>query len=194
MSSYRKLILFSLLLLIIGGGLAIWNADRKMKQEAAIRKEQAAKQNSPSMVGKNASFIVTEGKVKKWKLDAATAIYSENNSQADLSQVKGEFYDVTGKPVLKFSAPKGTYTTKNNAVTLSGGVIAESTQQVGQGGKGGKLIAPKMVWSAKSDQVTASGGVELTFPQGKSTAQTCRFTLDFSNISLEGGVTSALSP
>ncbi len=193
MTSYRKLVFLVLALLVIGGGLAIWNAEKKLTQEAEYRKQQAASKNTPTMTGKNASFTVTEGKVKKWKLDASTAIYSEDNAQADLTDVKGEFYDKTGKPVLFFSAPKGKYTTKNNWVVLSGGVIAKSTQSKDQGGKGGELKAPDMTWNAKSDQVTATGGAELTFPEGKSTAQTCRFSLDFSNISLEGGVTSSIT-
>lgn len=195
MTPYRKLILFVLIFLLIGGGLAVWNADQKLKQQEALRKQQEeAAQSRANMTGKNASFTVTEGKVKKWKIDAATAVYSEDNAQADLTDVRGEFYDKDGKPVLQFSAPKGKYLTKNNTVTLTGNVIAKSSQQVGQGGKGGELKAPAMSWNAKSDQVTATGGVELNFPEGKSTAQTCRFSLDFSNISLEGGVTSSISP
>lgn len=195
MTPYRKLIIVVLIFLVVGGGLAVWNADQKLKQQEAFRKQQeTAAKDRANMTGKNASFTVTEGQVKKWKLDAATAVYSEDNAQADLSEVRGEFYDKDGKPVLEFSAPKGQYLTKNNTVTLSGNVVAKSTQQVGQGGKGGELKAPTMNWNAKSDQVTATGGVELTFPEGKSTARTCRFTLDFSNITLEGGVSSSINP
>jgi LPS export ABC transporter protein LptC len=144
------------------------------------------------MTGQNVSFIVTEGTIKKWKLTAAHAIYNDNRTAADLTDVKGEFYDKDGKPVLQFAAPKGHYTNQDNAVTLTGGVVAKSTQENLQGGKGGNLIAPQMVWSAKTNNVTASGGIELTFPEGKSTAQTCRFSLDFSKITLEGGVSSSI--
>lgn len=193
MTSYRKLILFVLIFLLVGGGLAVWNADQKMKREEEQRRRDAVAQNSPSMTGKNASFTVTEGKVKKWKLEAKTATYSEDKAQADLTVVRGEFYDKTGKPILEFTAPKGKYLTKNNTVSLSGGVVAKSIEGEGQEGKAGQLQAPTMTWNAKSDLVHATGGVKLDFPQGKSTAQTCKFTLDFSNISLEGGVTSAIS-
>lgn len=197
MTSYRKLILFVLIFLLVGGGLAVWNADQKLKREEEQRRRDAVAQTSPSMTGKNASFTVTEGKVKKWKLEAKTATYSEDNAQADLTVVRGEFYDKTGKPILEFTAPKGKYLTKNNTVTLSGGVVAKSIEKEGtegsKGGKAGELKAPTMTWNTKSDLVHATGGVELNFPQGKSTAQTCKFTLDFSNISLEGGVNSAIS-
>ncbi len=199
MNSYRKLVIFVLAALILGGGWAIWNADQKLKQEESLRHQQQASQNKEdSMTGENVSFTVTEGRVKKWKLEAAKAIYSENRAQATLTEVKGEFYDAQGKPVLRFAAPKGLYLTKNNTVTLSGGVIANSAQKQengeGSGGKGGQMKAPTMTWSGKSDWITANGGAELVFPEGKSTAQTCRFTLDFSNIQLEGGVNSSLSP
>lgn len=192
MSSYRNLVIIVMLLLLVGGGLAIWNADRKLSDTPDATKTPKAEDEGPSMVGKNVSFTVTEGEIKKWKLLATKAIYNETNTEANLTEVKGEFYDKDGKPVLHFTAPTGHYTNQNNAVTLTGGVIAKSTQQVGQGGKGGELKAPKMVWDAKTNHVTASGGIELTFPQGKSTAQVCRFTLDFSNISLEGGVNSSI--
>jgi LPS export ABC transporter protein LptC len=192
MSSYRNLVIIVLLLLLVGGGLAIWNADRKLSHTPEASQTQQSEDDTPSMVGKNATFTVTEGETKKWKLTAAKATYNETSTEADLAEVTGEFYNKDGKPVLQFTAPKGHYTNKNNAVTLTGGVVAKSTQQVGQGGKGGELKAPKMIWDAKTNHVTASGGIELTFPQGKSTAQVCRFTLDFSNISLEGGVNSSI--
>lgn len=194
MTAYRKLVVLVLALLLLGGSWAIWNADQKLKREEAWRRQQATVKTTDSMTGQNVSFIVTEGKVKKWKLEATQAVYSENKAQATLTEVKGEFYNAAGKPILHFTAPKGVYTSKTNTVTLSGGVVAQSAQSTEEGGQGGLLKAPTMHWSSQSDWVTANGGAELSFPQGKSTAQTCRFTLDFSNISLEGGVSSSLSP
>lgn len=190
MFSSRNLTLIVLLFLMLAGGLAIWNAERKApKVQAPVEQSE---DNQSTMVGRNASFIVTEGEVKKWRLIAHKAVYNESRSEAQLSEVKGEFYDKQGKPVLSFTAPKGHYTNQNNAVELSGGVLAQSTQQLGQGGKGGTLKAPTMVWSAKTDQVVASGGVALTFPEGSSTAQTCKFTLDFSHMVLQGNVASTI--
>jgi len=191
MQAYRNLVMIALLLLLFGGGWAIWNAGQKIGPAPETTKP--AQSEDSTMVGHNVSFTVTEGAIKKWKLEAGKAIYNKTHTTAQLSDVKGEFYDAKGEPVLQFTAPEGQYVNKNNAVTLSGGVVAKSTQQVGQGGKGGQLLAPTMTWNAKTNRVTASGGVELTFPEGKSTAQVCRFTLDFSNIALEGGVSSSIS-
>jgi LPS export ABC transporter protein LptC len=192
MSSYRNLVIIVLLLLVVGGGLAIWNADRKLSHTPNPSQSAAQQNQGPAMTGQNVSFVVTEGEIKKWKLQASHAIYNEARTEADLTDVKGEFYDKDGKPVLQFTAPKGHYTNKDNAVTLTGGVVAKSTQKNLQGGQGGDLTAPQMVWSAKTDNVVASGGIELTFPNGKSTAQTCRFSLDFSKITLEGGASSSI--
>ena len=190
MQSYRNLVIIALLLLLFGGGLAIWNAGQKV---APPETRPTKNTEDSSMIGKNVSFTVTEGAIKKWKIEAVKAIYNKTHTTAQLTDVKGEFYDAQGKPVLQFTAPAGEYLNKNNTVTLTGGVVAKSSQQVGQGGKGGQMVAPTMTWNAKTNGVTASGGVELTFPEGKSTAQVCRFTLDFSNIVLEGGVASSIS-
>lgn len=185
MNKQRILVTLALALLLIGGGLAIWNAGDHSPEPA----EPTRTEDPSQVVGQNVSFTVTEGAVKKWKLEAAKAVYSEDRTEAKLSEVKGEFYDQSGAAVLHFTAPKGEYTNKNNAVVLTGGVVAQSTDK-----DGGELRAPTMAWSAKTNKVVASGGIALTFPQGKSTAQTCRFNLDFSNLALEGGVTSVISP
>ncbi len=210
MQNYRNLLLIALLLLIFGGGWAIWNAEQKVAPPADT--SSSTTQSDATMIGQNVSFTVTEGAVKKWKLEAEKAVYNKTRTSAQLSNVKGEFYNEKGEPVLQFTAPEGQYTNKNNEVLLSGGVVAHSAHGVIQntqdtssgpeqlesgttanGNPGGQLTAPSMRWGAKTKGVTATGGVELTFPEGKSTAQTCHFTLDFSKITLEGGVASSIT-
>jgi LPS export ABC transporter protein LptC len=186
MTKYRALVVIAFVLLLVGGGLAIWNAERKAPAPEPTSQQDAA--SAPEVVGQNVSFIVTEGEVKKWKLDAVQAVYSEDRTEAKLRDIKGEFYSADGKPVLQFTAPQGEYVNKNNAVVLTGGVVAKATSE-----EGGELHAPKMVWNAKTDRVVASGGIEMRFPQGTSTAETCRFTLDFSQLALEGRVTSLIT-
>lgn len=185
--SYRNLVIAALLLLVVGGGLAIWNAGKAPQQKEAAPVEATG--SDSEVVGKNVSFIITEGEVKKWKLDAVKAVYNENQTTAHLNDVKGTFFNKEGKPVLNFTAPEGEYASKNNQVVLKGGVIAKATQQDGNN----ELHAPQMSWDAKAKEVVATGGIELLHDKGKSIAQTCRFDLDFSHISLEGGVTSTVT-
>lgn len=193
MSSYRNLVMIVLALLLVGGGLAIWNASKDKTEQTQVTTTQTPDDGSGA-TGKNASFTITEGELKKWKMEAENAAYSDTQGEsgrsitAQLTNVKGEFYDKNGKVILNFSAPKGSYASKGHEVSLEGGVVAKSTDK-----DGGELRAPKMSWNIKSTQVLAVGGVQMIFPMGKSTARTCRFTLDFSNISLEGGVTSEIT-
>jgi LPS export ABC transporter protein LptC len=145
------------------------------------------------MIGRQASFVVTEGELKKWKLSADRAVYNEAQTDAVLTGVQGEFYNRAGEAILRFTAPSGNYVNRNNAVELTGGVIAQSVGEA-KGGVKGRLEAPRMVWNAKTDWVTADGGILLSFPEGKSVAQRCRFNLDFSKIALHGNVASTISP
>ena len=185
MSSHRNLVAVVLILILAGIGLAIWNANQQAESEK--KESAAAVSQGPEMVGKNVTFIVTEGEVKKWKLDSIKAVYNETRTEAKLQDVKGEFFDKDGKSVLHFTAPQGEYVSQDNKVHLFGGVVATSTQD-----NGGEMKAPEMFWDAKSKDVFAKGGVELTHSQGTSTAQTCRFDLDFSHISFQGNASSAV--
>lgn len=189
MRSYRNLVIIVLALLLVGGGLAIWNANREIPDRESPFESPVPQGQDPEVIGRNVSFIVTEGEIKKWKIEAVQAIYNDTRTEARLSDVHGEFYDQDGKPVLQFTAPTGEYTNRNNAVVLTGGVVAKSTKK-----DGGELRAPRMVWDAKSTEVVASGGAEMIFAMGTSKAQVCRFTLDFSKVFLEGGVTSVIQP
>jgi LPS export ABC transporter protein LptC len=206
MTSSRSFVIITLALLLVGGGLAIWNAERKATPPPPPK---AAQTDQSKMVGQDVTFIVTEGELKKWKLEAKKAVYNESHTDAQLTDVRGEFYSKDGKPVLVFTAPTGNYVNENHAVTLTGGVVARTVGAVkqtaspmpltpskdGSGGvlSKGELLAPKMVWDAKTDWVNASGGVNLNFEQGKSSANACRFNLDFSQVYLRGNVRSALS-
>lgn len=193
MSSYRFWIIGLLALLLVGGGLAIWNADRKSGRQETSAQKEAASGTGSRMIGRHASFIVTEGELKKWKLSANKAVYNETQTDAVLTDVQGEFYNRDGDAILRFTAPSGNYVNRNNAVELTGGVIVQSVGEA-KGGVKGRLEAPHMVWNAKTDWVTADGGILLSFPEGKSVAQSCRFSLDFSKIALRGNVASTISP
>jgi LPS export ABC transporter protein LptC len=210
----RTIMMITLLLLLLGGGLAIWNAGRNTERPKAVNVKQSLKNDE--MIAHNVSFVVTEGQVKKWKIVAETAHYNQSRTDADLTVVKGEFYDKEGKPVMQFSAPKGIYRSMEKAVTLTGGVTARTLKKGNASAPsaplipmnttstkpaadesvgildGGEIRSPKMVWDAKSSWVNATGGVKLTFAKGTTTATACRFNLDFSQLFLKGDVASAL--
>ena len=181
----KNILILVLTLLLIGGGLAMWNATR---QTSDIEITEAAT-TDPTIVGQNVEFTVTEGEVKRWTMKAVQATYNDAHSEADLIGVTGQFFDADGKPIMTFTAPKGHYANQDNAVKLEGGVAVKSTDA-----KTGSISAPTMIWSAKNNEVLAEGGVEMDYPSlGVSKAGSARFTLDFSKISLEGGVSSEIA-
>jgi LPS export ABC transporter protein LptC len=171
----RTLMIVTLLLLVVGGGLAIWNAEKNAKPVVPVSTKNSLQDDE--MIAHDVSFVVTEGQLKKWKITAEIAHYNENRTDADLTKVSGEFYDKLGKPVMHFTAPKGIYRSFNHAVTLTGGVIAKTLKNAPmapplgapapapakEGGvmDGGEIASPKMVWDAKSDWVNATGESDL---------------------------------
>ncbi len=197
MSSYRNWVFGALAVLLVGGGLAIWNAEKNASRLPSVP-EKPLKQpgEAGQMVGRGVSFIVTEGELKKWKLTAARAVYNPEHTDAVLSDVKGEFYNAKGEPVMAFTSKDGNYVNKDHAVVLTGNVIAKSIDGANQNANSrkGELKAPRMLWDSKTDWINATGGVTMIFPQGKSVAQSCRFNLDFSQIALHGGVASTIEP
>ncbi len=185
---YKKWLLILLALFLVGGIVAIFSAQKDMDKDARSMNEAEWEQTGPKATGQNVSFVITEGERKKWHLVAEEAQYFEDQSGAKLKNVKGEFFDKNGNPVLTFTAPAGRYVNKENQVQLNGGVVAQSKDEDNRV----NLQAPNMAWSARNDEVVASGGVELEHQFGASQAERCRFNLDLSNISLEGNVTSEM--
>lgn len=193
-----KRVFVSLLILLLGAVVvAMIAASLQTRKMEKVEPVVAEKDN---ITAKNVSFKVTEGSHKKWAIDAKEAIYFTDNSGATLKNVEGEFYNTEGKAVMRFTAPQGVYYTKDQKVTLTGGVKAFTLEEAGESkapqgmGKNVKLLAPKMGWSARSNQVLAEGGVTMTHGEGgKSQSDRCRFTLDLSTISLDGHVRSAMS-
>lgn len=143
-----------------------------------------------NITGKKVSFTVTEGAQKKYTIDAAQGTYFDDGTGARLITVTGTFFDEAGKPTMNFKAPKGEYRTKDQAVKLQGPVMLDSVKSDAQADANGMhMEANHVSWSTKSKIVTATGGVTMQQSKaGLSKAQTCRFGLDMSNISLEGGV------
>ncbi len=182
----KPILLIVLAVLTLGGALALWNGHQRVEPEEPL----PGAGHGPTVTGQKVSFIVTEEEVKKWRLEAASAIYNETHTEATLKDIHGMFFDKTGKVVLTFSAPAGFFSNQDKLVKLHGGVEVKAT-----GDPGGVMHAPEMTWSEKQKDVLATGGVEMIYPDlGVSRAERARFSLDFSFISLEGGVLSEITP
>jgi LPS export ABC transporter protein LptC len=132
---------------------------------------------------------VTQAGTKKWRIFSEEAVYFQDNSGATLKGVRGQVFGENAQPVADFASPTGEYHQQDNQVVLNGGVLAHSADAVGV-----TLKAPTIAWSTKSDHAQAMGGVFVDRKGfGTSQAKQASFTLDFSNLSLEGQAKSELS-
>lgn len=205
---YKKLIIgaFAFVILLIAGAITVSLFEVERDERTAAEYKADAKNDN--VTGENVQFIVTEGDLKKWTVKAEKAKYYPNNTGALLDGISGQFFNKQGKPVMAFAAPHGEYSKEDNKIVLTGGVVAQTVMNAAQqpgdvaekmaaadtGNQDAvKLKAPKMSWSSRSDEVLAEGGVVVTHSLfGHSSAEKCRFSLNLSNIALEGRVASEI--
>ncbi|MBK8189756.1 MAG: LPS export ABC transporter periplasmic protein LptC [Vampirovibrionales bacterium] len=186
--SRPKLWIYGLLALIVAGGAAsLWVARVQVKQaNQSIQKTTAASQSE--IIGENVTFTITEADRKKWDLLVQRARYFKDRSGAKLQGVSGTFYDAQGKPVARFQSPAGETLNAGKRVRLTGGVQVKSIDQADN-----TLISDTLTWPASDGAVEAQGRVRVTMAGGTtSTAQRCHFSLDFSRMTLQGDVRSAV--
>ncbi len=186
----QKVLIFLALGLIIAAGVASLIIAGKIidGETAGSRGIEADFPITDEVIGNNVTITITEADHKKWELRVKKAIYFKDRSGAQLEGVTGDFFDDAGQPVATFEAPMGEYFDEDKKVTLTQGVVVESTSE-----DGGRLSAPSMTWSARSDEITASGGVEMNMGgYAKAHAERCQFALDFSRVSLFGRARSEI--
>jgi len=185
----QRLFLYGfLVLIIVGGGFSLWKAQQEMQHPVKTEATAMPLASEEGMVGENVTFTVTEADHKKWELRVKKAVYYGDRSGATLTDVSGEFFTPNGEIVARFQAPKGDYKDETKAVVLTNGVSVTTVD-----GSGSGIMAPKVVWSSKSDKVVADGGVRVQLGRHATIrASRCEFNLDFSKVSLLGGVHSAV--
>lgn len=183
----KTFLLVVLCAILVAIGAAIYSAHEQTSKLKHTLKQSAAQQNQEAL-GENVTFTVTEDQHKKWTLKVKKAHYFKDQSGANLETVWGEFYDEKGNPVATFNAPRGKFLNTNKSVILQGGVLAQATDK-----DRGSLTADEMTWTSQAKQVDATGHIKLYMGDKlQATAKICRFTLDFSNISLIGQAASTM--
>lgn len=189
MNKQKILIYLILGLIVIAGGISLFLAQSYLKGlESDTQEVTSDLSESDEVIGNNVTITITEADHKKWELRVQKATYFQDQSGARLEGVTGDFFNDVGQPIATFQAPIGEYLNDEKKVTLSEGVVVESTTE-----DGGRLSAPSMTWSARSDQITAAGGVEMDMGgYAKARAERCQFALDFSKVSLIGRARSEI--
>lgn len=185
----QKILLILAFCVIIGGGAAAIFYAREQTQDAPIVEQTPLEQNAgdPKVVGENVSFTITEADHKRWEILAQKAYYYPDRKGAKLQGMTGKLFGDSGEATATFTAPTGELNQEIKSILLTGGVTVQSTDGEST------LQAPLMKWSPSSKNVEAEGGIHLTKKGfGKSTADKCLFSMDFSFIALEGNAQSEM--
>jgi LPS export ABC transporter protein LptC len=188
--SHKTLLMLAFLMIVGGGAAAVFYAQQQTADMPVEQTTAPVEQTTDSakVVGQNVTFTITEGSSKRWEINAQKAFYYPGNHGARLEGVNGTLFNDAGEPSATFSAPTGEFNQDLKSLLLTGGVTV-----TGAGDSKFGLTAPQMTWSPQGKEVVAEGGVQLQNGDlGTSTAQRCRFAMDFSFIALEGNAQSQM--
>jgi hypothetical protein len=140
-------------------------------------------------------------------LSGVKGVYYDSKSQPNPSSTTSSTNTETPvalKPLAQFEAAQGAYDQSKKILHLSHGVrIAafggkgESTplgeKEAPSNGKHPVIMADELIWQQSRSMLEAKGHVSVLTPGfGKTTAQRCQFSLDFSKIRLEGDARSEM--
>ena len=146
------------------------------------------KKNNISGSEENANvenIIITETKngQKFWELYAQEGQYDSTKSNAELTNIKGYFYN-NNKMVLTFTSPQAHYSVKNKEIKLLGRPQAVTESKI-------YISSDEMTWSDVEDKIKAKGSVKIIkMPKFAAKADNALFSPDFSKIKIIGNTTT----
>lgn len=146
-----------------------------------------------SALGKDVRLNVTQDKQKTWEVLVEQAIYSEDRKIAHLKAISGTFFDETGQPSAKFSAPYGTFSQIAQELTLMGGTHLAT--EPGSKQPGVVVDAPILKWNKATKRwLNLLGGIQINLGKlGKTQAKQARFSTNFQEMELKGNVETVIT-
>ncbi|MFH0703157.1 MAG: LPS export ABC transporter periplasmic protein LptC [bacterium] len=126
-------------------------------------------------------LIITETRdgQKFWEVYAYSGKYDNEQTQALLTNVKGNFYK-NNKVILSFEAPMAIYDSKNKGIKLTGGSKALTNNDI-------FILAKELTWTGNKGDIIAKGSVKIKKADKFSTSgEKCVFNTDFSKFKVIG--------
>lgn len=171
--------------LMVLAGWWIYSTTTTINQQ--IEQTQSQQVDQPETAkASNIHIVETENGKKIWELTADKAVYENENAQ--LTNVKGKFFDDNNEILVTFEAPVGNYVEQIKKVSLQKGasVIHPRTET--------SIESEEMFWTGGSDNITAHGNVKVVKKNlVTSHADKSIFTTDFDSIKLEGNTYSEIN-
>ena len=139
------LIVFILILWGFVWSLFITKTVKKNKDDKSMKNQHA--------IVKNIIVTETHEEKKYWEFYAKSGEYDSEDTNVQLNEIIGNFYDKNEEVAVSFKSDKGNYDEKSKKVTLNG-------NNVFVGKNGSQLYADKIVWQGRDKDILADGNIQ----------------------------------
>ena len=143
-----KIVGLIVLILILWGfiwSLFITKTVKKNKDDKSMKNQHA--------IVKNIIVTETHEEKKYWEFYAKSGEYDSEDTQVQLNEIIGNFYDKNEEVAVSFQSDKGNYDEKSKKVTLNGNNLFV-------GKNGAQLYADQLIWQGSDKDILANGNVQ----------------------------------
>lgn len=171
---------------VIGGLFLTLSACNNSNQVTNTQSESTATAEEETiqerLILENATLnqVDSEGK-KIWKLEVTRVVYSQDNNNAELEKVSGEFYE-DGNVFLKIEANQGKIIENGKQINLQGEVVATDPRN------GTVLRSERIEWSPQDNLITIPKPLTGNHPRFNASADQGKYSTDKEELTLIGNV------
>lgn len=167
-------------------GVLFWNLAACRNNQPAIDSESEATNTEETieeqLILENATLnqVDSEGNTL-WKLQVERVVYRQDNQNAELARVTGEFYE-QGEVFLKIQAKQGKIIDDGKRINLEGEIIASDPRN------GATFNTEKVAWSPEERLLTIPKPLRGQHPRFNVTADEGKYYTDREELVLIGNV------
>ncbi len=181
-SKKLKYVLLSIVLIAVGIIIVVYMGYRRLSQAPELI-VSALQDGADMSIGRIHQTATRDGK-REWSLEAASALYMEDEKQVILNELSVTFYLDDGDEVY-LSAERGVLNTDSNDIEVSGNIIIKKDTY--------QLTTEKLNYENKRRLIFTHSPVLLTGEDARVSANSASLDLNTKTILLKGNVESTLS-
>lgn len=171
---------------VIGGLFFALSACNNQNQTTNTQSDNTATAEEETiqerLILENATLNQVDSQGKKiWKLDVQRVVYQQDNKNAELEKVSGEFYE-DGKVFLKIEANQGKIIDNGKQINLQGEVVATDPRN------GAVLRSERIEWSPQDNLIVIPKPLTGNHPRFNASADQGQYYTDQQELALMGNV------